>query len=44
MQALFVDDQALLAAFRNDPCTAAAELKEHLMRFGLIMHVGELNE
>ena len=44
MQALFVENQALLAASLNDLCTAAAEVKEHLMQFGLIMHVGELNE
>ena len=41
LQALFVDDQFLLADSREELTEAAAELRLHMKRFGLLMHVGE---
>ena len=43
LQALFVDDQAVLASTREELALAASELRLHLKRFGLLMHVGEKN-
>jgi hypothetical protein len=42
LQALFVDDQFVLVDTRDELIQVASTLRLHLKRFGLIMHVGEL--
>ena len=44
VDALFVDDTAVVASSYDDLTHAAVELHEHFRRFGLLMHVGTLLE